>query len=373
MEQQAVSESRIPGKQIRLSLTIAAVAIGLYLSHLLAYPFQSSLIWALVLSVIITPLHRRVEARIRPPSLASLASVTAVAIALVVPAALVGQQLVREVANGAVYLAGAFRNMEWREAIAASPRLSAIVAWVEDQVNLAGIVGSLATRLSTMSTSFLRGSINQVINLVLTFYFLFYFLRDRQKTLHALRNLSPLSDAETEQIACRFVDTVHATMFGTVAVAAVQGTLGGLMFWWLGLPTPVFWGVVMGLLAVVPMLGAFVVWVPASIALALDGQWTNALILAGWGGLIIATIDNLLYPVLVGNRLKLHTLVTFVGAVGGVILFGAYGIVLGPAIVVVTGTLIELLRRRFVDEAATLSDAATPGEADRKNDQGEWN
>jgi len=244
--------------------------------------------------------------------------------------------------------------MEWREAVAASPRLAAAVAWAEDQLDLAGIVGGLATRLSALSTSLLRGSINQLINLVLTFYFLFYFLRDWPQALRALRNLSPLSDAETEQVARRFVETVHATMFGTVAVAAVQGTLGGLMFWWLGLPTPVFWGVVMGLLAIVPMLGAFVVWVPASIALAIDGEWTKALVLAAWGGLIIATIDNLLYPVLVGNRLKLHTVVTFVGAVGGVILFGAYGIVLGPAIVAVTGTLIELLRRRFVGEAPDI-------------------
>lgn len=371
MEQQAVSGSGIPGRRIRLAMAMAAALLGLYLSYLLAYPFLSSLIWALVLSIIITPLHRRVEARIRPASLAALISVTAVAIALVVPAALVGQQLAREVANGAVYLAGELRNMEWREAVAASPRLAAVVAWAEDQLDLAGIVGGLATRLSALSTSLLRGSINQLINLVLTFYFLFYFLRDWPQALRALRNLSPLSDAETEQVARRFVETVHATMFGTVAVAAVQGTLGGLMFWWLGLPTPVFWGVVMGLLAIVPMLGAFVVWVPASIALAIDGEWTKALVLAAWGGLIIATIDNLLYPVLVGNRLKLHTVVTFVGAVGGVILFGAYGIVLGPAIVAVTGTLIELLRRRFFGEAQIHADAAVLGDMGRTSNQDE--
>lgn len=101
------------------------------------------------------------------------------------------------------------------------------------------------------------------------------------------------------------------------------------MFWLLGLPAPAFWGLVMGFLAIVPVLGAFVVWVSAAIYLAAEGEWVRALVLAVWGGVIIATIDNLLYPMFVGNRLKLHTVLAFIGAVGGIILFGASGLVLG--------------------------------------------
>jgi len=136
-------------------------------------------------------------------------------------------------------------------------------------------------------------------------------------------------------------------IFGTLVIAVVQGTLGGLMFWWLGLPTPVFWGAVMSLLAIVPVFGAFIVWGPAAVILAIDGEWISAIILAMWGGLVVATIDNLLFPMMVGNRLKLHTVVAFVGIVGGIIFLGATGLVLGPAIVAVTIALIEILRRRF--------------------------
>lgn len=344
------------GRQIKILLAFGAAALGIYISYLLAFQFFSPLVWALVLSIIVSPVHRRIEARVQPASLAALISVTAMVLAVVVPAALVAQQLAREAANGAMHLAGVLRTMQWREAIATSPSLAAIVAWAEVQVDFVGIFGGLATHLSTVSTSMLRGSVTQLINFILTFYFLFYFLRDRQKALGALKALSPLNDAETEQIASRFVDTVHATIFGTVAVAVVQGTLGGLMFWWLDLPTPVFWGAVMGLLAIMPMLGAFVVWVPASVLLALDGEWMRALVLAGWGGVIIATVDNLLYPVWVGNRLKLHTVVTFIGAVGGVVLFGASGIVVGPAVIAVTGTLIGLLKKRFEGELPPVRD-----------------
>jgi predicted PurR-regulated permease PerM len=141
-------------------------------------------------------------------------------------------------------------------------------------------------------------------------------------------------------------DTVHATIYGTLAVAAVQGTLGGLMFWWLGLAAPVLWGLVMGVLAVVPVLGAFVIWIPAALFLALEGSWGRALVLAVWGGVVVAGIDNLLYPILVGNRLKLHTVPAFMAIVGGLIVFGPSGLILGPVTLTVTVLLLEIWRSR---------------------------
>ncbi|MFN0194750.1 MAG: AI-2E family transporter [Aestuariivirga sp.] len=156
-----------------------------------------------------------------------------------------------------------------------------------------------------------------------------------------------MSATETAYVLRRFVDTVHATVFGKLVVAAVQGTLGGLMFWWLGLPLPILWGAVMGMLAIVPVLGAFVIWVPAAVYLALEGEWGKALILAAWGGGVVASIDNILYPMLVGNRLKLHTVPAFIGAIGGIVIFGASGLILGPAIISVTLALIKILKKRF--------------------------
>jgi len=105
-----------------------------------------------------------------------------------------------------------------------------------------------------------RGSVYQAIGFCLVFYLLFFLLRDRYAALDALRSLSPLSESEMDHMLSRISDTIHATIYGTLAVSAVQGLLGGLMFWWLGLPAPLLWGVVMALLAVIPVLGAFVVW-----------------------------------------------------------------------------------------------------------------
>ena len=156
--------------------------------------------------------------------------------------------------------------------------------------------------------------------------------------------MSPLPKAEMDQLFRRVADTVYATIYGTVAVAVVQGTLGGLIFWWLELPVPLLWGVVMGLLAIVPVLGAFSVWVPTAIFLALDGSWGKALMLTAWGGVVVGGIDNLLYPMLVGDRLRLHTVPAFISIVGGRVLFGPSGLILGPLAVTVTLFLFGIWR-----------------------------
>ena len=334
-------------RQIRFLIVLVATGFGLYLCYLLTLPFLTSLTWALVLSVIFSPAHRRIELRIGHRNLAALITVAAVAILVVVPMVFVAQQLVRETANGAVYLESELRAGEWRETISGYPTFARAATWVEEQLDLAGTAGSIAAMLTTLSTSVLRSSVSQLINVVLTFYLLFFFLRDKQQILRTLQALSSLSTTETKYVIGRFVDTIHATVFGTLVVAAVQGTLSGLMFWWLDLPLPLLWGAVMGMLAIVPVLGAFVVWVPAAIYLTFEGEWGKALILTGWGGGVVAGIDNLLYPMLVGNRLKLHTVPALIGAFGGIIMFGASGLILGPAIISVTLALIKILKKRF--------------------------
>jgi len=263
-----------------------------------------------------------------------------------VPATLLGQRLVSEAVTGTDTIRAKVESGEWRRVLDGSPRLAPVVQRIERQIDLPGTVTTIAGWLTNAIATFLRGSVIQAIGLVLTFYLLFYFLRDRRGVLVSLRALSPLSEADMDRMFTRVADTVHATIYGTLIVAAVQGTLGGLMFWWLGLPAPVLWGLVMGVLAVVPVLGAFIVWIPAALFLALDGSWGKALILCLWGGVVVGGIDNVLYPILVGNRLKLHTIPAFIAIVGGLIVFGPSGIILGPVILTVTVVLLEIWRSR---------------------------
>ena len=135
---------------------------------------------------------------------------------------------------------------------------------------------------------------------------------------------------------------IKVSLGGKLVVAAIQGTLGGLMFGWLGLPAPIFWGCLMAVLSVFPVIGAFVVWVPAAMTFALQGDWRHAAVLTAWGVLIIHPVDNLLGPVLVGSTLRMHTLLTFFSVIGGLAAFGVSGVVLGPVTVAVVVGLVEL-------------------------------
>jgi predicted PurR-regulated permease PerM len=326
------------------SYVLLAITIGaLIVCYLLTIPFLPALTWALALAILFAPSHRWLESRLRSPGLAASISVFWIGLVVVVPAVWLGSQLVTEAATGAVAIKDKVASGEWRRVFERYPQLATLLPWAE-QLDLPGTIGNAASWVATMSASLVRGWLLQLITIILTFYFLFYFLRDRKRALDWLQEISPLSAADTGRLFKRIVDTVHATLYGTIAIAAIQGTLGGLIFWWLGLPAPLVWGLVMGLLAIVPLLGAFIVWVPAAVFFILEGNWTNALILTAWGTLVIGSVDNLLYPILVGNRLKLHTVPAFISIVGGLILFGPSGLLLGPLAVAATIVLLEVWR-----------------------------
>lgn len=141
-----------------------------------------------------------------------------------------------------------------------------------------------------------------------------------------------------------------------MTVAVLQGTLAAMMFWWLGLPGPMLWGIVMTILAIIPYLGTFVIWGPVAVYFFLQGETSKALLLTAWGGIVVALIDNLLYPVLVGRRLRYHTLPVFFFILGGVSFFGAAGLILGPAMLAFADALRDIWRRRFA--ARSPSDTA---------------
>jgi predicted PurR-regulated permease PerM len=190
------------------------------------------------------------------------------------------------------------------------------------------------------------------IQLVLTLFILFFLYRDEDQALDGVRSVLPLSEGEAERLLTRVADTIHATIFGVVVVALIQGAMGGIIFGFMGIPGAVLWGVVMGLLAMVPYLGAFMVWGPVAAFLAYQGEWGKAAILTGYGALAIGLIDNLLYPYLVGHRLRQHTVMAFFAILGGVNFFGATGIILGPVIFSITFFLFDLWRRRTAHGAS---------------------
>ena len=333
-------------RNVRTLVLITVTALGIYLCIRLAAPFLPALAFAMALAVLFTPLQKWLEAKLKRPTLAAILSTVAIGVIVVVPLTFVGEQLVVQAANSAALIESKVKSGEWRRTLEAQPQLASIASAIEQRIDLAGTIKALTTWLSATAGAVVKGSVMQVIGICLTFYLLFFFLRDRRAALKSLCDLSPLSTADMDHLFVRVGDTIYATVYGTLAVSCVQGFLGGLMFWWLDLPAPLLWGFVMALLAVVPILGAFVVWMPAALYLAMEGNWGDAAILSAWGVFVVGTIDNLMRPILVGSRLKLHTVLAFMSVVGGLILFGSAGLILGPVALTITMELLSVWRNR---------------------------
>jgi predicted PurR-regulated permease PerM len=336
---------------VQTLILVSATGLGMYICYLLAAPFLPALTGALTLAVLFAPFQRWLESKLKRSSLAAIVAVLAIGMSVAIPATFVAQRLAVQATKGAELVQTKVRSGEWRRALESQPRLAVLAAKIERQIDLPGTVTTLASWLSTTAGTIVKGSLYQVIGFCLTFYLLFFFLRDRDAALRSVRSLVPFSEATMDRLFNGISNTIYATIYGTLAVSSIQGILGGLMFWWLGLSAPLLWGIVMALLAVVPVLGAFIVWIPAALFLVLDGSWGKALILALWGMLVVGTVDNLLRPILVGNRLKLHTVLAFMSVVGGLILFGPAGLILGPLALTFTTVLLETWRGRIAAEA----------------------
>lgn len=324
----------------------AFAAAGAVICALIFRPFLPALVWSMVLVLLATPLERRLRGVLGRGWASAGVTVVFVALAILGPALFVFEALLRELVGGTVVARQMLSAAHWQAIARDNPPLAPVIAWADANVDFALVLQTLSARLGGWGESLIQGSLSGAITLLLTLYFLFYLLRDGAYFQRAIGGLLPLDEAEFARVSSAVANTIFASFYGTIAVAALQGLLAGLMFWWLGLPSPVFWGIVMGALAIVPFLGAFVIWAPAAIGLAAAGQAGSALILTVWGLFVVGLIDNVVYPILVGKRLALHSLVSFVAILGGLALFGAHGVVLGPICVSVTAVLLAIWRER---------------------------
>jgi predicted PurR-regulated permease PerM len=326
---------------------VRVLSAALYICWLMFQPFFTVILWAAVLSVVFYPLHLRILKRTGRPALSAALSTVAVILLILLPVTGITVAVVRELSGVAASVQSG--STSWTM----PPLLARVVDRADDYVHVDREAARqfLAARMQTWGTALaggtlmlvggVAGALGQMLLVVFT---LFYFFRDGAHIRHAAYDIVPLERVQWRNIIGRTSDVIAATVYGVLVISAIQGTLGTFIFWALGLPSPLLWGVVMFFLSMVPMAGAFLVWVPAAIYLALIGSYVKAGILVAWGILVIGSIDNVLSPRLVGRRARLHELLIFFAVLGGLQVFGVLGLVLGPVVVAVTLALIDMAR-----------------------------
>jgi predicted PurR-regulated permease PerM len=180
---------------------------------------------------------------------------------------------------------------------------------------------------------------------------LFFFFRDGKGICEELITLIPMKESEKIKISTIFSNTIDAVIMGSLAIAVVQGLLVGLIFWVLGISYPVIAGAVSFVLSILPLVGAVIVWAPVGIYLLFTGAIVKGIILLLFGALVISTVDNVLRTLIIGGRVRLPTLFLLLSIIGGIQYFGFSGIVLGPVLLAVFISFIEIYKQTYKELA----------------------
>ncbi len=317
------------------------IAVSLAFGWIL-WPFYGAILWGTIIAILFVPLYRRIQ---RAPqlgrNLAAFLTLVLIILIVILPMALIGASLTQEaigfytkVQSGDIDLALLFRQV-----------FALLPTWVTDLLHRFGLV-SLEALQGEITTGLIYGSqyiANQAIvigqstfqfmaNIAVMLYLLFFLLRDEGLLYRRISYAIPLRLEQKQAFLKKFTIVIRATVKGDLLVALLQGALGGLIFWLLGIGAPLLWAVVMAVFSLLPAVGSGLIWVPVAIYLLATGAIGKAVILIAFGALVIGLVDNFLRPILVGKDTKMPDYVVLISTLGGIATFGLNGFVIGPVI-----------------------------------------
>ena len=333
-------------------LVFVLVISAIFLS--MVYSFLMVILLAAIFSGLAMPLYRWFERLFRgKKGLSAAMTLLAIAIILIFPLlALLGV-----VAGQAIKVSSSVGP--WIEKRLAEPTTlpdiinslpySGTIAQYSDEIlqRLGEMVGKISTFLFENISSFTLSTVHMLFMMFVFFYTMFFFLRDGRKFLEKILYYLPLSERDQSRMLEKFTSVTGATIRGTFVIGIIQGTLGGIALGVAGIESAVFWGAVMTVLSIIPVIGSGLVWVPAVIYLYATGEYVAATGLLLFCGLLVSSIDNVLRPTLVGRDTKLHELLIFFGTFGGISLFGIAGFIVGPVVAALFVTVWEIYGETF--------------------------
>lgn len=329
--------------------------LSIYLLYQILSPFLSPIIWAILITMVFYPLFQKLQRLLRKREVLSAMIMTLlVIIVIVLPFTLLMVSLASEVMD--VYdrveeMIKTGQLQAYLERIKELPFLKWILTRLSPYIDLSQMdplplllknIKQVSTFVFTQTTTLLKGFSTFIVGFFFTLLSLYYLFKDGSRFFKGLKEIIPLPTKERDLLIQRFKDMIYATIYGGILVAVIQGLLGGLSFWALGLPSPVFWGTAMALLSFIPMGGTALIWVPAAIFLLMAGVILKGLLLIGLGVFVISMADNFLRPFFISAKTKIHPLLLFFSVLGGIQAFGLIGLLAGPLIATLFLTLIEI-------------------------------
>jgi predicted PurR-regulated permease PerM len=317
------------------------IAVSLAFAWILQ-PFFGAVFWGAVLAIVFMPVYAALSRRWKQRrTLAALATLSLVVLIVVLPLTLLSGMLLKE--GAALYQrvqSGETNFARYFEQVVA-----VLPAWAHDLLEHFGLTdfNELQTRITealgrggqaiaTQVYSVGQNALDLVVGFFVMLYLAFFLLRDGASLVRRIRACVPLDPGHRQHLAAKFITVIRATVKGNILVAAVQGALGGLAFWFLGIKGALLWSVVMGFLSLLPAIGAGLIWLPVALYFLVTGAIWQGVTLIVYGVLVIGLVDNVLRPILVGKDTQMPDYLVLISTIGGMAVFGINGFVIGPVI-----------------------------------------
>ncbi|KMN09905.1 AI-2E family transporter [Pseudomonas helleri] len=332
-----MNETSLQRKTLLLLLAFVTVAFIWIL-----LPFYGAIFWAVALGILFAPLQRKLLLRFKGRrNLATFVTLTACTLIAILPVIFTTILLVQEVAtlysdvqSGKINVAGYIAQLqsslphqviEWLDRLGLRS-----IEGVSDKISKGALEGSQF--FATQVFNFGQSTFELVVSFFIMLYLLYFFIRDGQAMVRLIRNAVPMAEQHKRLLQIKLRRVVRASVKGNLAVAVVQGALGGVIFWILGIQSSLFWAVLMMFLSLLPAVGAGIVWAPVAIYFLTTGMIWQGVVLALFGVFVIGMVDNVLRPILVGKDTKMPDFLILISTLGGMAIFGLNGFVIGPLI-----------------------------------------
>jgi predicted PurR-regulated permease PerM len=327
------------------------IAVLGYLTYQIMSPFLTAIIWAIVLSIVFYPLYAFISRYVRIKSIAALITVLLILVLIIAPFTYLTYTLVDELQVVAAKLNDnrldsvhevihRFHTSRFFQAIGSFLGVDELASEDVMMENIKNIGKALVSQLPMRISNVLSAGLNFIFMIFTTFV----LFRDGQAVLSKAKDYMPFKDYQKERLTSQIKDIVVSTVYGGVLVAIIQGILGGIAFFLLGIGSPVLWGVAMSIMSFVPILGTFIIWGPTSAYLIMQGNYMKGAGLFLFGILVISMVDNVLKPLIIGSRTKMPTIVILFSVLGGIKLFGILGLVMGPLITAIFISVFDIFR-----------------------------
>ncbi len=333
-----------------IMLIFLLVLLG-YLTYKIMSPFLIAIAWAIVFSIIFYPVYMYIAKHVKVKSLASVITILMIMIIIIVPFTYLSILLIEEL-KGIISDISEGRLGSIREFFE-SPQFQNFFEKVGSYVGVENlpteeVIIENITKIGTGLVENLSIKVTNIISVAVNFIFMiftiFFLLKDGPGFLSKAKNYMPFSEAQKDKLASQVNDMVVSTVYGGILVAIIQGVLGGFGFYFIGISSPVLWGIAMAVMSFVPFMGPFSIWGPHSVCLVVQGNYTHGIGLFIYGVLVISMVDNILKPIIIGSRTKMPMIIIFFSVLGGIKLFGLIGLIIGPLIMALFISVFEIIR-----------------------------